>query len=293
LNIILDPIFIYTLDFGVSGAAWATVISMGVTAVIMVNWLFFRKDTYITFDFKDFHFEKGILMDIFRVGVPASVQQTSMALMMLVMNVIIIAVSDTDGVAVYTVGWRVVTIAIAPLIGIATAVVTLAGFSYGEGSYDKVSFTHIYSMKVGLVVETVIAVFTYVLAPQIAWVFTQSESASHITNDLTLFLRIICIFYPTVSLGLLSSSLFQGVGKGMNALFASILRALIFVPLFAVIFAFSLDMGLIGVWWGMVTGNILGSLFIFAWARFYVSKLLKSGNANVASASHDREETRA
>ena len=114
LNIILDPIFIYTLDFGVSGAAWATVISMGVTAVIMVNWLFFRKDTYITFDFKDFHFEKGILMDIFRVGVPASVQQTSMALMMLVMNVIIIAVSDTDGVAVYTVGWRVVTIANRP-----------------------------------------------------------------------------------------------------------------------------------------------------------------------------------
>ena len=77
-------------------------------------------------------------------------------------------------------------------------------------SYDKVSFTHIYSMKVGLVVETVIAVFTYVLAPQIAWVFTQSESASHITNDLTLFLRIICIFYPTVSLGLLSSSSVPG-----------------------------------------------------------------------------------
>jgi hypothetical protein len=41
----------------------------------------------------------------------------------------------------------------------------------------------------------------------------------------------------------------------------------------------------------MVTGNILGSLFIFAWARFYVSKLLKSGNANVASASQDHEET--
>jgi putative MATE family efflux protein len=293
LNIILDPIFIYKLDFGVSGAAWATVISMGVTAVMMVNWLFFRKDTYITFVFRGFHFEKEILRDIFRVGVPASVQQSSMALMMLIMNVIIIAVSNTDGVAVYTVGWRVVTIAIAPLIGIATAVVTLAGFSYGEGSYDKVSFTHIYAMKVGLVVEALIAIFTFVLAPQIAWIFTQSESASHITNDLTVFLRIICIFYPTVSLGLLSSSLFQGVGKGMNALFASILRALIFVPLFAVIFAFNLNMGLIGVWWGMVTGNILGSLFIFGWARFYVSRLLKYGNRNRASAPHEHEEFRA
>ncbi len=276
LNIVLDPIFIYPLNLGVAGAAWATVVSMGITAVIMSGWLFFKKDTYLSFDFKDFNFEKDILRDIFRVGIPASVQQTSMALMMLVINVIIIAVNNTDGVAVYTVGWRVVTIAIAPLIGIATAVVTLSGFSYGEGSYDKVSFTHIYSMKAGLVVETIIAIMTFALAPQIAYVFTLSESASHITNDLTVFLRIICLFYPTVSLGLLSSSLFQGVGKGMNALFASILRALIFVPLFAFVLAFYLDMGLTGVWWGIVVGNIMGSLFIFGWARLYVLKLLKS-----------------
>jgi Na+-driven multidrug efflux pump len=65
---------------------------------------------------------------------------------------------------------------------------------------------------------------------------------------------------------------------------------LIFGPLFAVIFAFNLNMGLIGVWWGMVTGNILGSLFIFGWARFYVSRLLKYGNRNRTSAPHEHEE---
>jgi putative MATE family efflux protein len=276
LNIVLDPIFIYHLDMGVSGAAWATVVSMGVTAVMMSSWLFFKKDTYLSFDFKDFSFEREILRDIFRVGVPASVQQTSMALMMLVMNVIIIAASNTDGVAVYTVGWRVATIALAPLIGISTAVVTMTGFSYGEGSYEKLSFSHLYSMKIGLIVETAIAVLTFIFAPQIAYAFTMSESASHITDDLILFLRIICIFYPTVSLGMLSSSLFQGVGKGLNSLIATILRAIIFVPLFAIIFAFNLELGLTGIWWGMVVGNILGSVFIFVWARLYVVKLLKT-----------------
>jgi putative MATE family efflux protein len=284
LNIVLDPIFIYQFKMGVAGAAWATVLSMGVTAVLMSNWLFFRKDTYLSFDFKDFRFEKGILRDISNVGIPASVQQASMALMMLVMNVIVIAVSNTDGVAVYTVGWRVATIALAPLIGVSTAVVTMTGFSYGESSYDKVSFTHIYAMKMGLLVETVIAVFTFVLAPQIAYAFTLSESASHITDDLIIFLRIICIFYPTVSLGMISSSLFQGVGKGLYALIATILRAVIFVPIFALVFAFNLKMGLIGVWWGMVVGNILGSLFIFVWARVYVGKLLKT--SNLADVSH-------
>ena len=59
LNIILDPILIYTLDMGIVGAAWATVISLGVTAALMFNWLFFRRDTYITFDFRDFRFDRG------------------------------------------------------------------------------------------------------------------------------------------------------------------------------------------------------------------------------------------
>lgn len=275
LNIILDPILIYTFDMGVAGAAWATVISLAVTAVLMANWLFFRKDTYISFDFRDFSFDRGILRDIFRVGLPASVQQSSMALMMLIMNVIIISVSNTDGVAVYTVGWRVATIAISPLMGISTAVVTMSGFAYGEGSYGKLSSSHIYATKISLLVETAIAALTFILAPQIAYVFTMSESASHITGDLVTFLRIICLFYPMVSLGMLSSSLFQGIGKGVNALIATILRALIFVPVFAAFFAVYLGHGLAGIWWGIVIGNILGSFFIFTWARMHVGALLR------------------
>ncbi len=285
LNIILDPIMIYQLDMGIAGAAWATVISLGVSSALMANWLFFRKDTYVSFDFGDFRFDRGILRDIFRVGIPASSQQSSMALMMLIMNIIIIYVSNTDAVAVYTVGWRVATVAIAPLIGIATAVITMSGFAFGEQSYDKVSFTHVYATKIGFLVETGIAVLTFVFAPQIAYAFTMSEGASHITDDLIVFIRIICIFYPTVSLGLLSSALFQGVGKGINALAATILRALIFVPLFALVFAVVLDMGIIGVWWGMVVGNMLGALVIFLWARLYL------GNLSEREAAHAAAET--
>ena len=60
LNVILDPIFIYTLKMGIAGAAWATVISIGISCLMMANWLFFRKDTYVAFNFKDFRFEKAL-----------------------------------------------------------------------------------------------------------------------------------------------------------------------------------------------------------------------------------------
>ncbi|WP_406660214.1 MATE family efflux transporter [Methanolobus sp. ZRKC3] len=279
LNIILDPILIYWMGMGIAGAAWATVISLAVSSIFMSNWLFFRKDTYLSFDFKDFSFDRGILRDIFKVGVPSSIQQVSMALMMLFMNAIIISVSDTDGVAIYTVGWRVATIAIAPLIGIATAVVTMTGFAYGQRSYEKVSSSHIYATKIGFLVESAVAVFTFILAPQIAYVFTRSESAIHIFPDLVTFLRIICLFYPTVSLGMLSSSLFQGVGKGNYSLTATIVRAIILVPLFSFIFAFNLGFGLVGVWWGLVIGNSIGSIITYIWARVYVGGLLRPGSS--------------
>jgi putative MATE family efflux protein len=283
LNIVLDPIFIYTLGMGIEGAAWATLVSLGVSSVIMSNWLFFRKDTYVSFKFSDFRFDKCIIRDIFRVGLPASVQQLSMAITTLIMTVLIVIVSNTDGVAVYSVGWRVATIAIAPLIGIATAVVSVTGAAFGEHSFEKVEITHIYAIKIGLVIEMIIAAATFVFAPQIAAIFTQAEGAAHIAPDLTTFLRIVCIFYPTVSLGMLSSSLFQGVGRGMDALIVTILRTLVLTPIFVVLFAFTLGMGLTGIWWGLVAGNVIGSVVAFVWARLYVSRLIKTKKVFIRS----------
>ncbi len=275
LNIILDPIMIYTLKMGVAGAAWATVISLGVTAAMMANWLFLRKDTYISFEIRKFKFDAGIIKDILVVGLPATVQQASMALMMLVMNLIVIAVSNTDGVAVYTVGWRVVTLAISPLMGISTAVVTMSGYAFGEKTYKKLETSYAYATKVSFLVEAGIAAITFIFASWIAYVFTMSEGSAHISDDLVVFLRIICLFYPMTALGMLSSSLFQGIGKGFNSLAATILRTLVFVPGFAAIFAIYLDQGLTGVWWGIVVGNILGSSVLYAWARTHIKDLVK------------------
>lgn len=277
LNIVLDPIFIYTFKMGIAGAAWATLLSLAVSSVMMFNWLFFKKDTFVSFDFKDFSFEKGIVNDIFRITIPASAQQLSMSLSMLVLNLIIVNVSNTDGVAVYSTGWKVATIAIAPLIGIATAVVSVSGAAFGAKDFEKAKTAHTYSVKLGLLIEGGVAAFTFIFAPQIAAVFTQTEGAAHIAPDLIHFLRVICIFYPSVSLGMLSTSFFQGAGKGVSALTANLLRTIVFTPLFAAFFAFNLNMGQVGAWWGIVAGNAIGAGITFIWARLYLSSVLKTG----------------
>ena len=74
---------------------------------------------------------------------------------------------------------------------------------------------------------------------------------------------------------MLSSSLFQGTGKGINALIVTILRTLILTPLFTVVFGFNLGLGLVGIWWGLVAANAVGVTVAFSWARLYIRGLMK------------------
>jgi putative MATE family efflux protein len=279
INIILDPIFIYTLGLGVAGAAFATILSMAISCGLLAHWLFLKGDTYVTFRLKGFRFERAVLKDIFSVGLPASVQQTSMSMTMLLFTVIIVRVTGgTDGVAVFSTGWRVVTVGTLPLLGIATAIVAVSGAAYGARQYEnlKISFEH--AIKIGASIEIIIMTATFILAPQIVAVFTQSEGAARIADDMTTFLRTIFLFYPAVAFGMFSSSMFQGTGRGINALLVTILRTLILGPPLAWTFAVILDMGLVGIWWGMVLGNTLGAIVAFSWARIYIHGLMKAGS---------------
>ena len=275
LNIGLDPVFIYIFRLGVTGAAYATVLSMAITSFILIYWLFFRRDTYVAFKFHDFKFNKEILKDIFRVGLPASVQQLSMSFTMLLLIIIITLISGDNGVTVYTIGWRIVTIAILPLLGLATAVVSVGGAAFGAHSYEKLKTVFIYSIKIGLIVEIIIAAATFLLSPIITAAFTTFDiKLFALSDDIILFLKISCLFYPGAAFGIMASSIFQGTGKGTYALICTLLRTVILVPIFALFFTQLLDLGLAGVWYALVVANLIGSAVSFTWCKLYIRNIM-------------------
>jgi Na+-driven multidrug efflux pump len=246
---------------------------MSISAALLVYWLFMKRNTYVSFHFRGFHFNKLIIKDILVVGLPASVMQLSMSIMMLIMNGIIVYVSGTDGIAVFSAGWRVATMASMPLLGMATAVVSVTGAAYGARDYYKLDIAHMYALKIGIIIETSIAVVTFIFAPVITAAFTQSTDTARISNDITTFLRIVCIFYPATAFGMLSSAVFQGVGKGLYSLIVTVLRTIILTAPLAWLFAVVFNWGLTGAWWGLVTANIIGGAVTFAWSKLYVKSL--------------------
>jgi len=275
LNIVLDPIFIFALKLGVAGAAWATALSLSVSAGFLFNWLILKKDTYVQIRLRTFRFQKKIIYDILRVGLPTSIQQLSMAFSVFLFNLIVVKVGGTDGVAVLTTGWRVTMFAILPLLGMAMGVTAVTGAAYGGQDYRKLNEAHLYAVKIGILVEVIMAALTFFLAPYIATLFTLTSEGLRIRSDLVVFLQTMCLYYPTTSLGIMSSAMFQGTGKGLYALTATIIRTIVLSAPIAYFLAVLVMKNLVGVWWGIVIGNIFGSLIAFLWGRYFVHSLFR------------------
>ena len=273
LNIVLDPIFIYVLKLGVAGAAWASLISMVISAFLFIYWLFIKKDTYLTISLSAFKLNTSIINEIFRVGLPSSLAQLSMAIAMVVVNKVVVLAGGTDGIAVFTSGWRIVMLGTIPLMGIAMAVVSVTGAAFGAKDRDKLRTSYLYAIKLGSVVELCIGILVLIFAKQIAVIFTYSKGSSRIFSDLVQFLRIITIIFPTVPLGMLTSAMFRGVGQGFRSLLVTLLRTVIMQVPLAYLFGVIFNWGLIGVWSGLITANLIAVIITFLWGRHTVNTL--------------------
>lgn len=275
LNMILDPIFIYKFDLGVMGAAAATIVSSIFVILVLIYWFYIKKDTYLKPNISNFTFEKDISKDIIKVGIPASIQLLNNAFFAAVFSALLTFVGSTDSVAVYSTGWRIVTIGTTPLLAIGTTLISVIAANYGAKNYKNIKIAHRYAMKISILIAFVIAVLTNVFAGDIASVFASGGSSSRIASELTSFLSWIVIYYPTMAVGVASTYVFQGVGKGLTAMFQTIMRETGFTIFFAVLLGVVFGYGVWGAWMGIVLGEIVSNNITMIWADLAIKKILK------------------
>ena len=257
LNMILDPVFIYVLNLGVKGAAVATLISLLLVNLILFYWFYIKKDTYLKPFLSNYKFNKGITIDILKVGLPASLELINNALFAALFSLLLVIVASTDAVAVYSTGWRVVTIATTPIIAVATALISVVGANYGAKKYEEILVAHRYSMKIGILFGIIAAVIVYIFAPQIVSIFAYTGTSTRLSPQLIAFLSVIVIYFPTMGYGCTSTFVFQGTGNGITAMFQTILRETVFTLGFAILLAIVLGYGEYGAWWGIILGELV------------------------------------
>ncbi|MBR7051116.1 MAG: MATE family efflux transporter [Methanobrevibacter sp.] len=275
INMILDPIFIYVLNMGIAGAAWATAIGPFISLLLMFYWIFVKKDTYLSYNRKEFHNNFKMYKDILVVGIPASLEQLVLSVLTIFVNYMLTIVSGPTSVAVYTAGWRIVNIGMLPAIGVGTAAISVAGVAYGARKYENLRVTARYAVKVALAASIVVCIILYVFANQIALIFSYSENSAGLAPLIAGFLQIMCLFILYVPFGASAGNVFQGVGKGTISFFLTTFREFILVLIFAYLLGFTFHMGEFGIYCGMLLGGGIGSLICYACIELYINKLIR------------------
>lgn len=238
LNIVLDPIFIFKFNLGVSGAALATIIG-NIAGFIYYLTCFAKGKTILKIRLKLFSFDKKILGEIFKIGLPSSFNQILMGVATIVANNIA-TLYGTETVAGMGVAIKIVMIGTFVFIGFSAGCQPIIGYSYGSNNIDRIKET----IKIGTKITFIIGMVLFGLfALSSSFLIGLFTSEPNVIYKGTIILRALIWSLPFLGGQMIATAAAQSMGKAMPALLLSISRqGMLYIPLLLIlnaIFGFS------------------------------------------------------
>jgi len=290
INIVLDPIFILVLGYGVKGAAIATLIGQAIALFYYFDF-YLKKKSMVSLHWKYLSLQRDILLEILKVGIAAS----SYNIMINITNIIglYVAASYNDMiVAAFGINRRIFSMCIMTLTGLAEGTQPLIGYSYGARKIDRMNKIIKTALILAISISVFFVVFFYLFAGKMIQVFINNEQVIAYGVQI---MRAMIIALPFIGIQFLIRITFQALGKGKPALILALARDLFYIPaLFALnkYFGFS---GFIYVQPFSNTCTFLLALFLFNSIRGQISdehREWKIANNMVAAEATNPSEKR-
>ncbi len=266
LNIILSPLLISVLNLGVDGAAYATLFSNIAVIPFILYQLFFSKKNSLRISLKDFTLHKTITKTILKTALPASSGQALTAIGFIIMTKIIISYG-TDTVAAFSVGNRLSSLVLQPVMAIGAVLVAYIGQNIGNLNIARAKETFRKAMILSVGTMMVLSILALPFREVLAKVFLGDEPEA-------LALTIKYMFYLIVGLPLMAIfqtfiGTFIGTGNTKFSFILSVIRLWVLrIPLI-IIFKYFTDLGSSGIWTAMLISN-----FIIAFVGYFLYKRL-------------------
>ncbi len=228
VNIILDPIFIFGYfgvpKMGVAGAAIATVIGQCISALYALI-VIKTKNFHVKITFKRFKFSFKTVKNIYQVGIPAILMQSIASVLTALLNIILIALSEV-AVAVLGIYFKLQSFVFMPVFGLNQGVMPIMGYNFGAKNKKRLMDCYKKAIFIALIIMTIGTVIFMTIPHILLSIFNADKEMLRIGVPA---LRIICINFIPAALGIMSSTLFQAVGKGTYSLCVSVLRQLVII----------------------------------------------------------------
>ena len=253
-NTILDPIFIFGLDMGISGAAWATVIAQFAAMILVIRHFNDRK--------KPFHFEKGIFRldmrvakDSLAIGMGPFLMNSAACLVTLFINQQLRKYSGDLGIGAYGICNRFVFMFIMICMGLNQGMQPIAGYNYGARQYSRVKEVFWKTARLAMIMTTICFIFGIFFPRLAVGIFTHDEQLLDMGAKA---LRVMTLVFPIVGFQMISTNFFQCLGMVNKSIILSLSRQLLF--LLPLLYMLPLWYGSNGVWYSFPIADTIATL---------------------------------
>lgn len=267
LNLVLDPLFIFGFGsipgYGVAGAAIASVITQGLSALAGLMILFSGKRG-IKINLKDMRLKLDWVKRLFTLGIPASLEQSSRAAAMTVM-VMLVTSFGSSVVAAYGIGARILSLVIVPALGFAIATTSLVGQNIGASKIKRAEKIGDLSSKIAFFGLTAIGMLLFFFAETLTRFFVPNDP--QVIQEGAKFIRIMAPSFGLLGVQQVLNGLFNGARFTQASMLISVFS--MWVVRFPVAFILSSKtvLGFEGIWWAFPVSNLIAAIVAFSYYK--------------------------
>ncbi len=266
-NVVLAPIFIFAFEWGIRGAAFATVLSQFV-GMVWVFSHFLNKKNFVHFTRESFKLRWRIMKNIFSVGISPFLMNVCACVVVIFINTQLANYGDDLSIGAFGIVNRVQMLFIMIVLGLAQGMQPIAGYNWGAGKIDRVKHTVKLCLGAATVVTSLGAVIGWFFPDFVVHSFSDDAELAVRTVPA---LQIAVSMFPIVGLQVVICQFYQSIGKAGIAIFLSLSRQLVFfVPLLAIL---PLFWGVTGVWLSIPASDFFAVALAVIMFRIYVRKL--------------------
>lgn len=251
VNISLDPVLIFVLDFGVIGAAGATVVANIVSFIFYVFMICKSKNSYVSLSFKYIKLQDDILKNIILIGTPASITSVLTSVSTILYNLCLVPYGN-EALAAMGIVMKITLIYTMIFMGMSTGIQPLLGYCYGGEKYTRLKESISFSLKISIIIGITFLIIIYLLSGNIVSIFINDISIIDLGTQM---LRVQILTAPILGILYISMSTMQAVGKSLLAMILSLSRqGIAFIP---TIFILDKLLGFSGLIWAQVIADLI------------------------------------
>ena len=260
LNIVLDLLFVVVLKMGVGGAAFATVLSEAIAAVLCIIYAFMKVPQFkLALQYKKI--DKNLMLKTFRVGIPTGVQYALIYVSSIILQRIVNGFGESV-IGAFTATTQIELLVQQIFSALGSAMVTYTGQNIGAGKQDRISKGVVAAMKISAVVSVVLVVVFWLFGHPIMGIFVTNTDIITIAAT---GIRITSLFFIALGGVQILRYMLNGAGDSMYALMNGIVEVVARVALAVSLTAIPF-IGMWGIW--MTTGLTWTVTAVFALFRY-------------------------